>query len=262
MPRSSPTVAILHAPGTNRSDDLARAFALAGATAVHHRLSALERDPAPLAGADLIALPGGFSFGDALGAGRLFALALGTRLGDTLASHVAAGRQVLGICNGFQALLRAGLLTPDAPTPPPVALAPNACGHFVAGWTTLAPNPASNAPAVAAFAALARTLDCPVAHAEGRVFAPDPATLDRLEASGRVALTYVRAAPTDAPPAWLDDPNGSARAIAALSDPTGRVLGLMPHPENHILPAQHPAGPSWPGAGAGLLLFRALVAAA
>jgi phosphoribosylformylglycinamidine (FGAM) synthase-like amidotransferase family enzyme len=262
MPPSSPTVAILHAPGTNRSADLARAFALAGGAPSTHRLRALEGDPSPLRSADIIALPGGFSFGDALGAGRLFALSLGTRLGDILAAHVDAGRQIVGICNGFQALLRAGLLTPEAPSPPPIALVPNACGHFVAGWTTLSPNPRSNAPAVAALAALSPTLDCPVAHAEGRIFAPRAESLDTLEASGRVAFVYATRSSSASDAAWLGNPNGSAHDIAGVSDPSGRVIGLMPHPENHLLPAQHPAGPTHPGAGAGLLFFRALLAAA
>jgi phosphoribosylformylglycinamidine synthase I len=237
-------VAMLRAPGTNRDADLARAFEAVGAHVTPVDLHAPRLDLARLADARIVAIPGGFSWGDDLGAGRMFALQMMRRIGDRLREHVAQGRLVLGICNGFQVLLHSGLLTDDLePTLQP-ALVPNRDGRFVCRWTTVAPAAEAKAPWIAGLAG--QTLRWPVAHAEGRFIAPD-AALDALEAGGRVVLRY-----TDA-----TNPSGSARDIAGLCDHTGQVVGLMPHPENHIEPHQGP-DPDWQRAD-GLPFFRRLV---
>lgn len=254
---SPPEVAILHAPGTNRDRDLAAAFDLAGARATIHLVDAVVADPAPLRAAKIIAIPGGYSYGDALGAGRIMSLAIDTRLGDALREHLAAARLVLGICNGFQALLRSGLLTDDAATPP-AALAPNSGGSFVCGWTSIIPSANSTSAAIAKLHRGQSQVDCPVAHGEGRFFAPDDATLDAFDRAGQVAFRYAPA-PT-APSGWLGNPNGSARDIAGITNRRGTALGLMPHPENHVLARQHPGGTRASDRTSGLPFFQALLA--
>ena len=163
---------------------------------------------------------GGFSYGDALGAGRVMALELvgsdGGRLGDALRAFIASGRPVLGVCNGFQVLTRCGLV--------PGALGHNTAGHFDCRWVRLAPERKSNSVWLDGSS---DEIHAPIAHGEGRYVHDDP---DALAAAGQVALRYES-----------DNPNGSVAGIAGVSDETGVVLGLMPHPENHIVARQHPA---------------------
>ena len=237
-------VAMLRAPGTNRDADLTRAFEAVGAVVHHVDLHASDLAPAMVSGARIIALPGGFSWGDDLGAGRMFALQLMARAGDALREHVARGRLVLGICNGFQALLHTHLLSTDLHPDARPELLVNREGRFVCGWTEVAAAPDARAPWVRALGD--SPWRWPVAHAEGRCVATEH-TLDRLEAEGRVAFRY----------ATGTNPNGSARDIAGLCDVSGQVVGLMPHPENHITPHQGP-DPHLRRAD-GLPFFRALV---
>ena len=215
---------VLAAPGTNRDADTAAALALAGAAPRIVPLAEAGRSHV-LGDARIVVVAGGFSFADALGSGRLFALELQARLGDQLAAFVAAGRPVLGICNGFQTLVRAGLLpgrpAPDAAAPGaavsgpaaaavgPVALGHNAGGSFVCRWVTLV------APASRSIwtAGLTEPITCPVAHGEGR-FTADARTLDALVACGQVALTYADADGSPAKGEAPANPNGSAMDIA------------------------------------------------
>jgi phosphoribosylformylglycinamidine synthase subunit PurQ / glutaminase len=193
----------------------------------------------------LLVLPGGFSFGDHLGAGALWALRLGGRR-EGLARFVADGRPVLGICNGFQALLRLGVL-------PGGALGPNASGRFECRWVRLRRPAAARSPLLAGIDAI----DLPVAHGEGRYVAEDGAAIERLRERGNVAFAYAdHDGPTGVYPA---NPNGSDGAVAALVNDAGNVLGLMPHPERAVLPGQAPAGRE---DGAGLAIFRNAVAMA
>jgi phosphoribosylformylglycinamidine synthase subunit PurQ / glutaminase len=228
---------VIAGPGTNRDRDLALALQLAGADPVIVLAGELAADPKPLAHARLVGIAGGFSYGDALGAGRMLALDLMVGLGAALEEYVATGRPMIGICNGFQVLTRAGLL--------PGALGHNAHGRFECRWVELAPEPAS-------VCLWTRGIDdpihCPIAHGEGRYVHPDPA---RLEAAGQIALRYRSA-----------NPNGSVAAIAGVCNAAGNVLGLMPHPENHVIARQHPHRPADGGRHLGLRLFRNGVAAA
>jgi phosphoribosylformylglycinamidine synthase len=229
---------VLAAPGTNRHHDVAHALTLAGARPSIVPLAELRAKPAVLDGARLLVVAGGFSFADACGSGRLFALELHDILGEGLAAHVGAGRPVLGICNGFQVLVRLGVL----PGAGRATLAPNEAGGFVCRWVTLAPEASS--PCVWT-SALTETIDCPVAHGEGR-FVADVPTRRAMRAAGQYALTYVGV-----------NPNGSMDAVAGITDLTGLVLGLMPHPENHVLDHQHPRWRRGHRGGSGLPLFRA-----
>ncbi|MCU1500718.1 MAG: purQ [Ilumatobacteraceae bacterium] len=206
---------VLAAPGTNRDRDAAFALDLAGAEPRVTLLGELVEDPTLLDGAQMLVVAGGFSYADALGAGRMWALELEHRLGDALGAFVAASKPVIGICNGFQVLTRAGLL--------PGALGHNADGRFHCRWVSVAAQPASHCIWTSGL----DRIDCPVAHGEGRYVHPDP---DGLAASGQVALRYVGT-----------NPNGSVSDIAGVCDRSGLVLGLMPHPENHVIARQNPA---------------------
>lgn len=237
---TTPLALVVTGPGTNRDPDVSLALELAGARAETVDSAALAADPRRLDRAALLVVAGGFSFGDALGAGRMLALDLELHLHDALRSFVDRGRPVLGICNGFQVLTRAGLL--------PGALGHNDHGRFVCGWVTLQPDPASRSIWTAG---LDGPIDVPVAHGEGRYVHPDP---DGLAASGRVALRYDTATGIA-----LGNPNGSVDRIAGVCDAGGTVLGLMPHPENHVLARQHPRHGRVPDLDrrSGLQLFRA-----
>ena len=225
---SRPRALVLQAPGTNRDHDAVFALELAGADARIASLLDLADDDTPLLDAQLLVVAGGFSHADALGAGRMFALSLEHRFGDRVREFVAAGKPVVGICNGFQTLVRAGLL--------PGALGHNASGGFQCEWVTLEPQ-----QSVCVWTQGIGSIDCPIAHGEGRYVHPDVAA---LEAAGQVALRYRR------------NPNGSTSDIAGVCDPTGIVLGLMPHPENHVIARQHPHHVRGAAGGLGLQLFQ------
>ncbi len=247
---SKPLAMILHASGTNRDGDAAQALELAGARAEIVHLNALRRGGRHLSEAQMLVLPGGFSYGDALGAGRLLALDLGTYLADALKEFVASGKPVIGICNGFQTLVKADILPGWDDAPRAASLVNNASGHFECRWVTLAPTPGSNCVWTRD---LMEPIECPVAHGEGRFVLRDSTGLERLRACGQIALTYADGT----------NPNGSIGDIAGICNLAGNVLGLMPHPEDHIFAWQHPAHtrPDFRAGGSGLALFRAGVAA-
>jgi phosphoribosylformylglycinamidine synthase I len=238
-----PVALLIRTAGTNCDAELARAFAMAGATPRLVHVDALAADPSPLLSAPIIAFPGGFSYGDDVGAGRVLAVKARQRLWPALRDAIAGGALVLGVCNGFQVLTQLGLLPgPDAdgwdthaaePPAPTVALAENSGGRFIDRWCRLEADPASPCVWTSGLSSVdAERLTLPIAHGEGRVIASDPSLVDRLMASGQAPLRY----------AASDNPNGSAGHVAGLCDRTGRVFGLMPHPERYLTWAHHPAG--------------------
>lgn len=253
-----PTALILHANGTNRDHEAAQAMEMAGAAAEIVHLSVLRGGGRQWADYQILVLPGGFSYGDALGAGKLMALDLTAYFAAAAQAFVASGRPVIGICNGFQSLVKAGLL-PGAPAASPLndaTLTFNASGRFECRWVTLLPQPG---PCVWT-AGLTEPIECPVAHGEGQFRLSDPAAAARLQAAGHIVLTYVFGDGRPAEGAYPENPNGSVADIAGICNAAGNVLGLMPHPEDHLFSWQHPRWTRGPTRGLGLPLFQAGVA--
>jgi phosphoribosylformylglycinamidine synthase I len=228
---STPKVLIPVALGTNRDGDLADAFEAAGAEATRVPLHALRQGEAKLADFQILAVPGGFSYGDALGAGRLFGLDLVGWFGDQLNEAHDRHMPMLGVCNGFQALVSAGLLPGESDNR--AVLTDNESGNFECRWVTLVPEAGNDSIWLSA---LTEPIRCPVAHAEGRFVASDLAAIQ-----GRTGVAFRYADPTTgivANGTYPANPNGSSGDVAGVTDTTGRILGLMPHPENHIWPRQ------------------------
>lgn len=219
--------------------DLETAFALerAGAEARRVHINDLVGGEVSLADFRILVFGGGFSWGDDHGAGVIQAVRMRTHLGGQLLDFVERGNLVLGICNGFQTLVNLGLLPglDGDYTGRTVALTGNDCGNFRDQWVDLTVQPDS--PCV--FTRGMERMALPVRHGEGKFFAGS-ATLDRLVAGGQVVLRY--AGPDGAPAngAFPRNPNGSLLDIAGICDPTGRVFGLMPHPEAFHHPSHHP----------------------
>ncbi len=246
-----PRVLILHAPGTNRAVAAARACALAGGAPEVVSVEALLRGTREVREFQMMVLPGGFTYGDDLGAGRLWGEALRAGLGGELAGFVAAERPILGICNGFQALMAAGLLPGDGEA---AGLAANASGRFECRWVELEPEPGSRSIFLRG---LSGPIGCPVAHGEGRLVASSSAVAG-WSSRGQIALRY--RVPAGAKNVYPHNPNGSIENIAALTDDTGLVMGLMPHPEDAVTPAQRPAARRRAAGRLGLALFEQAMA--
>ena len=221
-----PKAIVLAGYGFNADAELAEALRLAGAKPERLHLADLTADPGLLAGARILAFPGGFSFGDHLGSGQVVALLCRRTLKGALDDFIADGGLVIGVCNGFQVLVRMGILpNRDGSWGREVSLIQNESCRFVDGWFPVSFEAESCCVWTRGLAS--RLL--PVRHGEGRFVARDEATLDALEREGLVAATYVG-----------EGPNGSARGIAGICDPSGRVLGLMPHPEAFLVRENHP----------------------
>jgi phosphoribosylformylglycinamidine synthase len=183
-------------------------------------------------------LPGGFSYGDDVAAGKILANQLIHHLADAVRKFVDDGKLVLGICNGFQILVKAGLLPglkngANNLDDPSVSITNNDSGKFEDRWIYLQP-----ATDRCVFINPDQRIYLPIAHGEGKVVTKDAQTLDKLRSNGHIAFRYVDADGNQGP--FPINPNGSMASIAALTDTTGRILGLMPHPERFMHPTQHP----------------------
>ena len=260
----TPRVLILYATGTNRDREALQACEMAGGRAEIVHVNQLREGSRHLQDYQMLVLPGGFSYGDDLGAGELWASDLRHALRDQVAPFVAAGKPVIGICNGFQALVKSGWLpgplagsTPARRAPwddgSPATLTRNASNRFECRWVWLEPNPRS--PCVFT-RGLTMRIYCPVAHGEGRFVPRDGEVLRSLEARGLIALRYAAPDGEGAPVDYPYNPNGSVADIAGICNTQGTVFGLMPHPEDHIFAVQHPRWTRGEGGNLGLALFE------
>src|SRR4051812_24293098 len=181
---SKPRAIVLRAPGTNCDEETSAAWEMAGAEAETWHVGRLLEVPRALDDFAILTLPGGFSYGDDLGAGRIFATRLGTVLGEALRRFHDRGGLILGICNGFQVLVKAGLL-PGGPVRCAATLTHNDSGHFESRWVRLLPTPGRSP-----FVTAAEPIELPVAHGEGQFLLADGAALSALESAGQVVLRY------------------------------------------------------------------------
>ena len=248
---AQPKVIVLRAPGTNCDVETAFAFTHCGASAdTVHIFRVLEK-PDLLRDFQILCIPGGFSYGDDVGAGVIFGGQLRSRLGDAIRNFLNRDTLVLGICNGFQVLMKSGILPggsdnwpPQEGRTPDATLTWNDNGRYTARWVKLS---ARNSSSV--FLKGIDAIDLPIAHAEGKVVPRNDEVLAGWRERRQIALTYLPD----------DNPNGSVADIAGLADPTGRVLGLMPHPERNMFGTQHPHWTRQPlvsDEGAGMKLFH------
>jgi phosphoribosylformylglycinamidine synthase subunit PurQ / glutaminase len=224
------TTAILYAPGTNCHDETAAALSCAGIKNEIVFLRDLLEGRKRLTAYQAAVIPGGFSYGDHLGAGRIFGITLVARLRDQLAEFLETRRPLLGICNGFQVLAEAGILPSRSLGSRTMALLENQSAHFEDRKVQLA---VSDEPCIWTEGLAGHTLEMPSAHGEGR-----PLLCDSLDSQAvHIALRYATA--SGASLLASEDPNGAPTAVAGITDETGLVLGLMPHPERASLPAHY-----------------------
>jgi len=252
-----PKALVLQAHGSNRDFDVMDALSLSGADPSGIPLNELRMNNTLFQDFNLLILPGGFSYADALGAGKLLALDLASYFTDEITAFVESGKPVIGICNGFQALVKSGILPgvkkdKRRKNEADVTLTFNAEGHFECRWVNLAPV----SQTCIWTKGLEENITCPIAHGEGNFQMTELFHLSSFIEQDQVALTYTY---PDGAPANGDypmNPNGSILDIAGICNPQGNVLGLMPHPENHIHMWQNPRHTRGETSGTGLKLFE------
>lgn len=223
---------VLRAAGINCDLETEHALEAAGAEVDRLHINRIIENPACLGDYQILVFPGGFSYGDDVAAGKILANQIIHHLSDSLKKFVDDGKLVLGICNGFQVLVKAGLLPGAGFEQGSVTITHNDSGKFEDRWVHLKP-----ATERCVFLN-SEQIYLPVAHGEGKVVTVDDETLEKLESGGHVAFRYVDAGGNDA--GFPANPNGSTNSIAGLTDDTGRILGLMPHPERFVRTVQHP----------------------
>jgi|FLOH01.1.fsa_nt_gi phosphoribosylformylglycinamidine synthase subunit PurQ / glutaminase len=250
-----PRVLQLFTSGINCDRELRYAFELAGASVKVMHIRELIENPAAIRDCELFAIPGGFTYGDDLGAGRILGLEIARFLATELEELHARGGSIFGVCNGFQALVKSALLPRVEGVK--ISLTWNFSHRFECRWSRLLV-----APALGHVLPVGSILPAPSAHAEGQIVLADGQhDVARLEAANAIALRYCRADGTPTSE-WPDCPSGSIGAIAGLISPSGRILGLMPHPERNLSALHLPdrgAG-AWGTGQEGVAFFRGLVA--
>ena len=242
-------VCVIRTAGTNCDKETAFAFVKAGAEVELVHINNFIQGGKGLADYHILALPGGFSYGDDIASGKVFANELRCKLSEDLRKFVRDGKLIIGICNGFQILVKSGLLPGIRPNrigryaplrsnadfEQEASLIINDSGKFEDRWVYLKGQKAQkcvwtkNLPEV---------IYLPVAHGEGKFIVKDEAVLNRLKKNNQVAFKYCDAKGKQG--GYPANPNGSLEDIAGICDETGRIFGLMPHPERHISVCQHP----------------------
>ncbi len=223
-------VIVLRSAGTNCDEETVYAFRFADAEVDLLHINLLRAQPSILRNYQILCLPGGFSYGDDISAGRVLALELELFLKEEIVGFIEKGGLVLGICNGFQVLVKSGLLpATEGLFKVEASLVENDNGIFVDKWVKLK---IENRDTAWTHFVSVDEIDLPVAHAEGK-FVADSMVLNRLKANNQIVFSYISGT----------NPNGSFMDIAGICDPTGRILGLMPHPERAIVASQFPFWP-------------------
>lgn len=252
----APRVLILRAPGTNCDHETDFAFRRAGGQTELVHINRLLDGPQLVSQYEVLCLPGGFSYGDDIAAGRILANQIRHHLRDTVEAFKAAGKLVLGICNGFQILIKSGVLLREEPDSTSQAtLTWNDSGRFECRWVNLVTTQSN-----CVFLQGVERIYLPIAHAEGKFVARDDNVLCQLAQHGQLALRYCGedGASSDQVLPFPLNPNGSMANVAGICDESGHVFGLMPHPERHIERTQHPRWTRGEGQspGDGLALFE------
>jgi phosphoribosylformylglycinamidine synthase I len=234
-------VIILRTAGTNCDMETAFAFEKVGASADLVHINSLASRTATLDNYQILAIPGGFTYGDDIASGKILANEIKYKLKDEIIGFIKKGKLIIGICNGFQVLVKSGLLPNSAGTfdDIEVTLSINDSGKFEDRWVYLKRQKSEAKGQNCIWTeGIEDIVYLPVAHAEGKFIPRDEKTLESIRGTGLVALTYCDENGKEAK--YPANPNGSVEGIAGISDPTGRIFGLMPHPERHIFNTQHP----------------------
>ena len=234
---NNPKVIVLRAAGCNCDYETGYAFQQAGADVELVHVNQFVRGGRRLFDYHILAIPGGFTYGDDISAGKILANELKLKMTEQLRQFITEGKLILGICNGFQVLVKAGML-PDiqlANSTQRVTLTHNDSGKFEDRWVYL--KAASDSQCIFT-RNMPEIIYLPVAHSEGKFVPESDGLIDQLKQNGQIVFTYVNAEGESSAYPW--NPNGSVADIAGICDSTGRVFGLMPHPERHIEPTQHP----------------------
>ncbi len=235
---TKPSILILTGYGLNCEAESRYAWELAGASVTFLHLNDLLAAPARLHDFSALMFIGGFSYGDHMTSGHVFAQRVRHRLREDLSRFIAEEKLIMGVCNGFQIMIKMGLLPGlnGQYFDQTMALMQNDCGSFQDFWIHLRFDPES--PCV--FTKGLDTMTLPIRHGEGKLFTLDKTLISQIEAQHAVPCCYVDPATGEPSMTFPHNPNGSLRAMASLCDPTGRIFGLMPHPEAFLFPENHP----------------------
>ena len=250
---ATPRVLVLRAPGTNCDFETAYAFERAGAETQRIHINRILENPDLTKDFQILCIPGGFSYGDDVAAGRILANQMRNHLADLMQEFKSSDKLLLGICNGFQVLIKSGILLDDNENgDPPATLCWNDHGRYEDRWVHL-----KTTSDKCVFLRGLEQIYLPIAHAEGRFVMDGEQVAASLVSNGQLALTYTTPAGEDAT-GFPDNPNGAELNVAGVCDTSGRVFGLMPHPERFIDGTQHPR---WTregllDEGAGMAIFR------
>jgi len=228
-----PKVCVLRSAGTNCDKETSNAFLLAGAKPELLHINSLVNASRTLDDFHILALPGGFSYGDDVASGKILANQLRFKLADSLHKFIAAGKLIIGICNGFQILVKSGLLPHGAKLRQDTSLIINDSAKFEDRWVYL-----KSGGRCVWTKDLKQIIYLPVAHGEGKFVTLDKNVLNSLKTKKQIVFQYCDVEGKLS--GYPDNPNGSIENIAGICDSTGRILGLMPHPERHIFSKHHP----------------------
>ena len=244
-----PKVCVLRSAGTNCDQETAAAFLLAGGKVELLHVNSLLSNQRALDDFQILALPGGFSYGDDIASGKIFANQLRFKLIDSLRKFISAGKLIIGICNGFQILVKSGLLPGSVNLEQTTSLIINDSGKFESRWVYL-----KSSGHCVWTKGLEKIIYLPVAHGEGKFVVGDQQVLNRLQQNNQIVFQYTDVVGNLS--GYPNNPNGSMESVAGICDQAGRVFGLMPHPERYVCFSQHPRKEQLKNQATGLKIFK------